>query len=69
MDAKKALKIKTGVVKRSLKDLESYTKEAAMQRAKVDDLVAKKAGEAEVKRAKAMLQETLDVIPSCERNL
>ena len=69
MDAKKSLRIKSGVVKRSLKDVESYAKEAAEQRAKVDELIGKKAGEAEVKRASALLQETLDVIPSCERNL
>ena len=46
----KALKIKTGVVKRTGKEKLSYRTEADMQKGKVDKLKASNADEADVKK-------------------
>jgi len=65
----KALKIKTGVVKRCGKEKTSYRKEAEQQKVKVEKMVAEKKDECEIKKMNECVAESLMMIPNCHRQL
>nr|KAJ3422978.1 hypothetical protein HK105_005103 [Polyrhizophydium stewartii] len=63
------LKIKAGVVKRTSKELASYGKEAEMQQARIDKLVAASADDADIRKQREVLAETTSIIPDTKRRL
>ncbi|KAI7877699.1 tubulin binding cofactor A [Lichtheimia hyalospora FSU 10163] len=63
------LKIKTNVVKRIHKEQIAYGKEAEQQQKRIDKLIADNADEADVRKQKEVLNETLQMIPDVKRRL
>ncbi|CAO3623503.1 unnamed protein product [Mucor hiemalis] len=63
------LKIKTNVVKRILKERVGYAKEAETQQKRIDKLIADGADEADIRKQKEVLDETLQMIPDVEKRL
>ncbi|PWN90189.1 tubulin binding cofactor A [Acaromyces ingoldii] len=66
---KRQLTIKTGVVKRLVKEEKSYVKEAQEQEARVAKTEADGKEEWEVKKQKEVLQDCLQMIPDCKKRL
>ncbi|MCO5580075.1 hypothetical protein L7F22_033941 [Adiantum nelumboides] len=66
---KRQLTIKTGVVKRLVKEEKSYVKEAQEQEARVAKTEAEGREEWEVKKQKEVLQDCLQMIPDCKKRL
>ncbi|KAL7752410.1 hypothetical protein RI367_001944 [Sorochytrium milnesiophthora] len=60
------IKIKTGVVKRLAKEISMYKREAEEQEGRIDKLKAKGADDADIRKQKEVLQETLVMIPDCQ---
>uniref|UniRef100_A0A914XCE2 Tubulin-specific chaperone A n=1 Tax=Plectus sambesii TaxID=2011161 RepID=A0A914XCE2_9BILA len=65
----KELKIKTGVVKRLVKERESYEKEAEQHATKVEKMKAEGGDEYVIRKAVEVLQETRQMVPDCTRRL
>ncbi|KAI9315887.1 tubulin binding cofactor A [Dichotomocladium elegans] len=63
------LKIKTNVVKRIAKEGVAYEKEAEAQQKRIDKLIADNADEADVRKQKEVLDETLMMIPDVKKRL
>ncbi|KAI8379527.1 tubulin binding cofactor A [Radiomyces spectabilis] len=63
------LKIKTNVVKRLFKEQIAYGKEAQDQQKRIDKLIANGADEADVRKQKEVLEETLCMIPDVKKRL
>ncbi|CAO3693654.1 unnamed protein product [Umbelopsis ramanniana] len=63
------LKIKTNVVKRIGKEQISYGKELESQQKRIDKLIADEADEADVRKQKEVLEETVQMIPDVKRRL
>ncbi|GAB5589635.1 hypothetical protein Unana1_04535 [Umbelopsis nana] len=63
------LKIKTNVVKRIAKEQISYGKELESQQKRVDKLIEEGADEADVRKQKEVLEETVQMIPDVKRRL
>ncbi|RUS21497.1 tubulin binding cofactor A [Endogone sp. FLAS-F59071] len=69
MSAVRDLKIKTGVVKRTHKELLFYVKEAAYQQQRIDKIVAAGADEHDVRKQKEVLEETTTMMPDVKKRL
>ena len=65
----RTIKIKTGVLKRSVKDYSSYREEAKQLEAKVDKLKAEEADEHDINKQTQVMQESLDMLPSCKTKI
>ena len=65
----KQIKIKTGIVKRIAKEKVCYEKEANDQRARVQKLKEEGKEEYYVKKQEEVLQESLMMVPECQRRL
>ncbi|XP_076641086.1 tubulin-specific chaperone A-like [Halictus rubicundus] len=63
------LKIKTGVVKRLAKEKVMYEKEAAQQRERIQKLQEQDKDGYDVKKQEEVLQESLMMVPDCQRRL
>ncbi|XP_029050184.1 tubulin-specific chaperone A-like [Osmia bicornis bicornis] len=65
----RTLKIKTGVVKRLAKEKITYEKEAAQQRERVQKLKEQDKDDYDIKKQEEVLQESLMMVPDCQRRL
>lgn len=65
----KQLKIKTGVVKRLAKEKTVYEREAEQQKARIEKYKADGKDEYEVRKQEEVLQESLMMVPDCQRRL
>ncbi|XP_017787142.1 PREDICTED: tubulin-specific chaperone A [Nicrophorus vespilloides] len=65
----RTLKIKTGVVKRLAKEKLSYEKEAEQQRARIVRLKGEGKDEYDIRKQEEVLQESLMMVPDCQRRL
>lgn len=65
----RTLKIKTGVVKRLAKEKVTYEKEAAQQRERVQQLKEQDKDGYDIKKQEEVLQESLMMVPDCQRRL
>ncbi|XP_034176639.2 tubulin-specific chaperone A [Osmia lignaria lignaria] len=65
----RTLKIKTGVVKRLAKEKVTYEKEAAQQRERVQKLKEQDKDDYDIKKQEEVLQESLMMVPDCQRRL
>ncbi|RZF37479.1 hypothetical protein LSTR_LSTR005354 [Laodelphax striatellus] len=65
----KTIKIKTGVVKRLMKDKVMYDKEARQQEVKIETLKSKGEDEYNIRKQEEVLQESLMMVPNCQRRL
>lgn len=65
----RALKIKTGVVKRLAKEKVMYEKEAAEQQERIEKLKEQGKDSHVIKKQEEVLQESLMMIPDCQRRL
>ncbi|EJD52208.1 tubulin binding cofactor A [Auricularia subglabra TFB-10046 SS5] len=65
----KPMKIKTGVVKRLLKELTVYKKELEDQQRKVDQLIADGAEDWDIKNGRNMLEESKKMVPDTQARL
>ncbi|XP_046873954.1 tubulin-specific chaperone A isoform X2 [Hypomesus transpacificus] len=63
------IKIKTGIVKRLVKDKMMYTKEASLQEEKVEKIKAEAGCEHVIRKQLEVLQESRMMIPDCQRRL
>ncbi|ORX75003.1 putative tubulin-specific chaperone A, partial [Linderina pennispora] len=63
------LKIKTGAVKRLIKDKQCYLVEAESQRKRIAEYEARNAHEADVRKQREVLTETLAMVPDTERRI
>ncbi|XP_069483526.1 tubulin-specific chaperone A [Ambystoma mexicanum] len=63
------IKIKTGVMKRLVKEKSMYEKEAKQQEEKVEKLKAEGGDEYVIKKQMEVLQESRMMIPDCQRRL
>lgn len=65
----KTLKIKTGVVRRLAKEKTVYEKEANQQKNRVEKYKAEGRDEHDIKKQEEVLQESLMMVPDCQRRL
>ncbi|RUP00767.1 tubulin binding cofactor A [Jimgerdemannia flammicorona] len=65
----KDLKIKTGVVKRTHKELIYYVKEATHQQGRIDKMTADGADEHDVRKQYEVLEETNMMLPDVKKRL
>ncbi|XP_011883117.1 PREDICTED: tubulin-specific chaperone A [Vollenhovia emeryi] len=65
----RTLKIKTGVVKRLAKEKVTYEKEAAQQRERIQKLKDQDKDSYDIKKQEEVLQESLMMVPDCQRRL
>ncbi|XP_012266222.1 tubulin-specific chaperone A [Athalia rosae] len=65
----RTLKIKTGVVKRLAKEKITYEKEAAQQRDRIQKLKDQGKDEYDIRKQEEVLQESLMMVPDCQRRL
>ncbi|XP_032664299.1 tubulin-specific chaperone A [Odontomachus brunneus] len=65
----RTLKIKTGVVKRLAKEKITYEKEAAQQRERIQKLREQDKDGYDIKKQEEVLQESLMMVPDCQRRL
>ncbi|XP_066591628.1 tubulin-specific chaperone A-like [Prorops nasuta] len=63
------LKIKTGVVKRLAKEKITYEKEAAQQRERIQKLKEQDKDGYDIRKQEEVLQESLMMVPDCQRRL
>ncbi|KAM0791048.1 hypothetical protein ACM66B_004343 [Microbotryomycetes sp. NB124-2] len=63
------LTIKTGVVNRLVKEVQSYKQEAAQQQNKVEKMEHNKEDEYEIKQQRRVHQDSLQMIPDSEKRL
>ncbi|EFN88956.1 tubulin-specific chaperone A [Harpegnathos saltator] len=65
----RTLKIKTGVVKRLAKEKVTYEKEAAQQRERIQKLKDQDKDGYDIRKQEEVLQESLMMVPDCQRRL
>ena len=65
----RTLKIKTGVVKRLAKEKITYEKEAVQQQERIDQYKTQGKDVHVIKKQEEVLQETLMMVPDCQRRL
>lgn len=65
----RTLKIKTGVVKRLAKEKVVYEKEAEQQRNRIERLKQEGKDEYDIRKQEEVLQESLMMVPDCQRKL
>ncbi|CAK9810959.1 Tubulin-specific chaperone A [Anthophora quadrimaculata] len=65
----RTLKIKTGVVKRLAKEKVTYEKEAEKQRERIEKLKEQDKDGYDIKKQEEVLQESLMMVPDCQRRL
>ncbi|KAI4459980.1 tubulin-specific chaperone a [Holotrichia oblita] len=65
----KTIKIKTGVVKRLTKEKVVYEKEAENQQQRVEKYKKEGKDEYEIRKQEEVLQESLMMVPDCQRRL
>lgn len=65
----KTIKIKTGVVRRLAKEKVTYEKEAETQRQRIESYKKQGKDEYEVRKQEEVLQESLMMVPDCQRRL
>ncbi|KAJ9574530.1 hypothetical protein L9F63_008303 [Diploptera punctata] len=65
----KSIRIKTGVVKRLAKEKVMYEKEADQQRERIQKLKDQGKDEHDIKKQEEVLQESLMMVPDCQRRL
>lgn len=65
----RTIKIKTGVVKRLSKEKITYEKEVVLQQEKVEKLKEQDKDKHVIKKQEEVLQESLMMIPDCQRRL
>ncbi|XP_046739325.1 tubulin-specific chaperone A [Diprion similis] len=65
----RTLKIKTGVVKRLAKEKVTYEKEAAQQRDRIQKFKDQGKDEYDIRKQEEVLQESLMMVPDCQRRL
>ncbi|XP_063245089.1 tubulin-specific chaperone A [Bacillus rossius redtenbacheri] len=65
----KILYIKTGIVKRLAKEKVMYEKEANQQRERIEKLKAEGKDEHTIRKQEEVLQESLMMVPDCQRRL
>ncbi|EDV27015.1 Tubulin-specific chaperone A [Trichoplax sp. H2] len=63
------LKIKTGVVRRLVKEKAMYEKEVIDQQARIDKLKANNEDEYVIKKQIEVLQESENIIPDCQKRI
>ncbi|XP_003812688.1 tubulin-specific chaperone A [Pan paniscus] len=63
------IKIKTGVVKRLVKEKVMYEKEAKQQQEKIEKMRAEDGENYDIKKQAEILQESRMMIPDCQRRL
>jgi len=68
-DQLKQLKIKTGVVRRIVKERTSYIEEAQKKEVEVEGLVAKNEDSHVIKKQREVLAESQMMVPDCTRRL
>ncbi|KXS17860.1 tubulin binding cofactor A [Gonapodya prolifera JEL478] len=67
--ATRDIKIKTGVLKRLNKELDSYHKEHEQQRGRIDKMVQEGKDEHDIRKQREVLEETTNMIPDCKKRL
>lgn len=65
----RTLKIKTGVVKRLAKEKVTYEKEATEQRQRIQKLKEQDKDGYDIRKQEEVLQESLMMVPDCQRRL
>lgn len=65
----RTIKIKTGVVKRLAKEKVMYEKEAVQQKERVERFKSEGKDEHDVRKQEEVLQESLMMVPDCQRRL
>ncbi|KAH0539939.1 tubulin-specific chaperone A-like [Cotesia glomerata] len=65
----RTLKIKTGVVKRLTKEKITYEKEATQQQERVEKYKKEGKDQHDIKKQEEVLQESLMMVPDCQRRL
>eukprot|EP00761_Pharyngomonas_kirbyi_P011743 gb/GECH01011769.1/.p1 GENE.gb/GECH01011769.1/~~gb/GECH01011769.1/.p1 ORF type:complete len:112 (+),score=42.60 gb/GECH01011769.1/:1-336(+) len=68
-DVEKQLKLKTGVLTRTLKELKSYAKEEDQEKQRLSKLQEDGADESRLKQQKQVIEETSMMIPHCRTRL
>ncbi|KAK3819850.1 MAG: tubulin binding cofactor A [Benniella sp.] len=63
------LTIKTGVLKRTLKEKDYYNKEKKSQEDRITKMIEDGSDEYDIKKQREVLQETLDMLPDVDRRL
>ncbi|KAJ8917984.1 hypothetical protein NQ315_011437 [Exocentrus adspersus] len=65
----RTIKIKTGVVKRLAKEKTVYEREAEQQKERIEKLKRDKRDEYEIRKQEEVLNESLMMVPDCQRRL
>nr|AHG99262.1 beta-tubulin cofactor A [Euplotes focardii] len=65
----RSIKIKTGVLKRSVKDFTYFREEAKQLEEKVDKLKADEVDEYDINKQTQVMQESLDLLPDCKNKI
>lgn len=65
----KTIRIKTGVVKRLAKEKVMYEKESQQQRERIEKLKNQGKDEYDIRKQEEVLQESLMMVPDCQRRL
>lgn len=65
----RTIKIKTGVVRRLAKEKVMYEKEAQEQRERIEKFKTQGKDEYEIRKQEEVLQESLMMVPDCQRRL
>jgi len=65
----RTIRIKTGVVKRLSKEVLMYEKEAGAQKEKIENMKRNGEDEYDIRKQEEVLQESLMMIPDCQKRL
>ena len=68
-EVKRSLKIKTGIVIRTIKELHSYQLEAVKDKQRIQNLINENSSESSVKKQEEVLNETISMIPNTRTRL
>lgn len=68
-DNKKQLKIKSGIVKRITREFESYLKEVAKDKDRIEKLRENGAEAHDIRKQEEVLQETISMVPNTRKRL
>ena len=68
-DSKRQLKIKSGIVKRITREFESYLKEVAKDKDRIEKLRENGAEAHDVRKQEEVLQETISMVPNTRKRL
>lgn len=67
--AQKQLKIKTGTLKRQIKDYQSYAKENILVQERLEKMKADDEEEGKIRRAEEVVAETMQMLPICQSKI